>query len=237
MIVANSQLVPEFQYWFNNFVKTSIVNKNEIPIPVEVDISFIPRGTVVELLCNENYSYDDYTYFYKNESMSCWPTLTAMRLNIYPNSQYLISATEVEGGSNIFNLQADDFLMLDALLAYRHDSTSVIIMDATSVEVVTDGTSSHEVIIDSTSATIITDTTSGITYVYANLDVLSTSLSKEIYLYLMLHLYDDWMLYDTLEIISNCSLLATCFELKLMDDYYLYMTNREVTFDIDCDES
>jgi len=224
MIIANSQLIPEFQYWFSQFVKTSLVNKYEIPIPVEVDPAFIPKGTVVELLCNENFPYDDYTYLYKNEDRrQCWPTLTAQRLNIYPGSQYLVPATEAEGGTNIFNLQADDFLMLDVLLAYRHDSTALILVDATAT-------------IDATSVEVITDATTGITYVYASLDTLDTALSKEIFLYLQFHLYDNWELYNTPGIVSDCSLLATCFEFKLIDDYFSYMTNRDVSFDIDCDD-
>ena len=218
MIVANTQLIPEFQFWFSKFATTSIVNAYEIPIPVEVPEMFIPKGTVVELLCNEDYQYDYYTYFYKNEDKrGCWPTLTAMRLNIYPGPQYMVPATEEEGGTNLFDLQADDFSMLDALLAYRHDSTSVVMIDSTSIEV-------------------ITDSTTGITYVFASLDALSTSLSKEIYLYLQFHIYENWELYDTTEIVSDCSLLATCFEFKLIDDYFQYMQNREVRFEIDCDD-
>lgn len=217
MIVANSQLVPEFQYWFNRFVKTSIVNRYGIPIPVEVDEQFIPRGTIVELLCNENYPYDSYTYLYKNEeSTLCWPTLTRQRLMIYPGSQYLLPATAANGGMNIFNLQSDDFSMLDALLAYRQDSTSVVLIDSTSISVVT-------------------DSTSGITSVYASLDVLGTSLSKEIYLYLQFKINSNYELYNTSNIISDCSLLATCFEFKLIDEYFQYMTNRVVRFTIDCD--
>ena len=225
MIVANSQLIPEFQYWFNHFIVNSVVNRYEIPIPVEVDPAFIPKGTIVELLCNENFSYDDYTYLYKNEDRKqCWPTLTAMRLNIYPGSQYLVPATEAEGGTNIFNLQADDFLMLDVLLAYRHDSTALILVDATAT-------------FDATSVEVITDATTGITYVYASLNTLSTPLSKEIFLYLQFQLYDNWQLYDDIiGIVSDCSLLATCFEFKLIDDYFSYMTDREVRFDINCDE-
>lgn len=223
MIVANSQLIPEFQYYFSKFVKTSLVNRYGIPIPVEVDPAFIPKGTVVELLCNENFPYDDYTYLYKNEDRrQCWPTLTAQRLNIYPGSQYLVPATEAQGGTNIFNLQPDDFLMLDALLAYRQDSTSLIVVDATAT-------------IDATSVEVITDATTGITYIYASLDTLDTPLSKEIFLYLQFHLYDHWELYDTHDIVSDCSLLATCFEFKLIDDYFLYMTDRDVRFDINCD--
>lgn len=225
MTVANTQLIPEFQYYFNQFVKTSIVNKYQIPLPVEVDESFIPEGTVVELLCNENYSHEDYTYWYKNEDRSqCWPTLTRQRLMIYPGPQYMVPANEDdEGAVNLFNLQKDDLMMLDALLAYRHDSTSVVIVDATTV-------------IDATADVVVTDATTGITYVYATLDSLNTPLSKEIYLYLQFKIYQNYELYNTDTIISDCSLLATCFELKLIDDYFQFMTDRDIAFNIDCED-
>jgi len=217
MLVANSQLIPEFQYYFNKFTRNSVVNRYGVPIPVAVDERFIPKGTVVELLCNDEFPYDDYTYFYKNESrVHCWPTLTRQRLMIYPGSQYLVPSTEEDGGNNIFNLQTHDFVMLDSLLAYRHDSTSVVMFDSTSVE-------------------LTMDTTSGITTVYASLSSLNTALSKVIYLYLQFKIYENYTLYDTTDIVSDCSLLATCFEFKLIDEYFLYMQNRVVRFDIDCD--
>ena len=238
MTVANTQLIPEFQYYFNRFVKTSIVNKYQIPMPVEVDESFIPEGTVVELLCNENYSHDDYTYWYKNESRSqCWPTLTRQRLMIYPGPQYMVPANEGDAGAvNLFNLQHDDLMMLDALLAYRHDSTSVVIVDTTAVIDTTAGFVVIDTVIDSTADFVVTDATTGITYVYATLDSLDTPLSKEIYLYLQFKIYQNYELYDTDTIISDCSLLATCFELKLIDDYFQFMTDRSVSFNIDCDD-
>ena len=216
MILSNSQLIPEFQYYFNRFATTSIVNKYEIPIPVEVPEQFIPHGTVVELLCNDEYPYDSYTYLYKNEtSIQCWPTLTRQRLMVYPGSQYMVPTSDPAEGTNIFNLQTDDFLMLDALLAYRHDSTSVVMIDSTSIQV-------------------ITDATSGITYVYASVNALNTSLSKEIYVYLQFKIYTNYELYNTTTILSDCTLLATCFELKMIDDYFQFMTNRGIGFDIDC---
>lgn len=225
MIVANSQLIPEFQYYFNQFVKTSIVNKYEVPIPVEVDENFIAKDTVVGLLCNEDYPYNYYKYYYKNESrVLCWPTLTRQRLMIYPGSQYMVPAEQGESGAtNLFNLQPDDFMMLDALLAYRQDSTSVIMVDSTTV-------------IDSTADYVITDATTGITYVYATLGSLNTSLSKEIYLYLQFKINSNYELYNTDTIISDCSLLATCFEFKLIDMYFQFMTNRAVSFAIECDD-
>ena len=217
MIVANSQLVPEFQYYFNKFVRNSIVNRYGIPLPVAVDEKFLAKGTVVELLCSEQFPYNEYTYFYKNESRTnCWPTLTRQRLMIYPGSQYLVPSTESDGGINIFNLQAHDFMMLDVLLSYRHDSTSVTVIDSTSLQ-------------------IITDATSGITTVYASVDVLITSLSKLIYLYLQFKINQNYELYNNTEIISDCSLLATCFELSLIDQYFLYMQSRVMRFNIDCD--
>ena len=91
-------------------------------------------------------------------------------------------------------------------------------------------------VIDSTADYVITDATTGITYVYATLGSLDTPLSKEIYLYLQFKINSNYELYNTDTIISDCSLLATCFEFKLIDMYFQFMTNRAVSFAIDCDE-
>ncbi len=62
MTLANSQLIPEFQYYFNLFVISSVVNKNEIPAPVSVDLQSLTVGSVVQLLFDDNYPYDYYNY-------------------------------------------------------------------------------------------------------------------------------------------------------------------------------
>lgn len=213
MTLASTALVPEFQYYFYNFVITSIINRYEIPAPVPVDETFLNSGTVVELLCNENYSYDSYTYLYKNESrIQCWPTLTRQRLMIYPSSKYYIPDS---AGDNIFSLTSNDFLLLDTLLKYRHDSTSVTIVDSTA----------NILVVDSTANTAI---------LYANFESLNTPLSKLIYLYLDLKLYDNYENYNNLTLITTGTLLETCFELKLIDEYFAFMTDREASFDIAC---
>ncbi|MFW9871873.1 MAG: hypothetical protein ACFFG0_02140 [Candidatus Thorarchaeota archaeon] len=213
MTLASSSLVPEFQYYFYNFIVSSLVNKYEIPAPVPVDETFLESGTVVELLCNETFSYDTYTYLYKNEDRKqCWPTLTRQRLMIYPSSKYYIPDAS---GDNIFNLQTHDFLMLNALLQYRHDSTSLTIVDSTANQLVTDSTSNTAIL-------------------YTNFGSLNTPLSKLIYLYLDLKIYDNYSNYNNLTLITTGSLLETCFELKLIDEYFLFMTNREVSFEITC---
>lgn len=213
MIVSNPSLVPEFQYYFNQFVVNSSVNRYSIPLPVQVDLTFLTSGSVVELLCSEVFPYSTYTYLYENnDSKQCWPQLTRQRLMVYQAAKYLVPGTT---GDNIFNLQTHDFVMLDTLLQYRHDSTSVSIIDSTSLE-------------------LVIDATSGLTILYASLDILNTPLSKLIYLYLQLKLYGYYQGYNNLNVISTCTLLETCFELKLIDEYFDYISSREITFDIDC---
>jgi len=220
MTLANSSLVPEFQHYFHDFVIGSTVNKNQIPVPVDVDPMFLTDQSVVELLCSNTFPYDSYYYLYINEEdPQSWPTITRQRLMIYPSSEYLIPGTT---GDNIFNLVSDDFLMLDVLLQYRHDATSVIIIDTTA---------------DSTAIIIVTDATAGTITVIGEFDDLSTPLSQLIYLYLDLHINGNYLgYYNTSAIITDCSMLATCFELKLIDDYFDFMSNRQVTFEIDCDD-
>jgi len=218
MTLANTSLVPEFQHYFHDFVLNSTVNKNQIPMPVDIPQMFLTPGSVVELLCSESFPYNTYTYLYSNlEDLLCWPTLTRQRLMVYPSSKYLVPGTE---GDNIFNLQADDFLMLDVLLQYRHDATSITIIDTTA---------------DIMNVTI--DTTAGYVIVEGNVNGLNTPLSQLIFLYLDLHIngrYRQYELFDNA--ISDCTMLATCFELKLIDDYFDFMTNMGVSFGIDCPE-
>lgn len=217
MTLANTSLVPEFQHYFHDFVLSSTVNKNQIPMPVDIPEMFLTGGSVVELLCNESFPYDTYTYLYENlEDLLCWPTLTRQRLMIYPSSKYLVPG---ETGDNIFNLEADDFLMLDVLLQYRHESTAVILIDTTA---------------DIMNVTY--DTTAGIVIVEGNVNGLNTPLSKLIYLYLDLHINGHYLQYYNIpDMISDCTMLATCFELKLIDDYFDFMSDeRSVTFDIEC---
>lgn len=213
MTLASTALVPEFQYYFYKFIITSIINRYEVPAPVPVDEIFLPSGTVVELLCNDEYSSDSYTYLYKNEDRKhCWPTITRQRLMIYPSSRYYIPD---DTGDNIFNLESDDFILLDALLIYRNDSTALTMIDSTSTQ-------------------LFVDATTNVAILYASFEFLNTPLSQLIYLYLDLHIYDNYANYNNLNIVTTGTLLETCFELKLIDDYFAFMTDREVTFDIDC---
>jgi len=214
MALANTTLVPELQTWFNRFVINSIVNKNEVPAPVAIDQIFLPEKSFIELLFNENYPYDTYQYLYKNETRTqCWPELTRNRLTIYPASaKYLVLDS---AGSNAFQLQSHDFVLLDALLAYRQDSTALTIVDSTSVE-------------------FISDATANIYILKSNYNNLNTTLSKLIYLYLDLKIYSNYQNYNNLQLVSTGTLLETCFEFLLIDEYFAFMSARDVDIDLVC---
>jgi hypothetical protein len=222
MALSNTSLIPEFQHYFREFVLGSEINKNQIPLPTDIKELFLkkgPPGSVVELLCLEDYAYDTFNYLYREEVITSWPELTRQRLMIYPSSKYMIHDAT---GVNFFNLQQDDLVMLNILLAYRQDSTSVQIFDS-------DTTS------DSTALVISVDTTSGLIIIDGDVYGLSTPLSKLIFLYLDLHINGNYLGYYLLpDIISDCSMLATCFELKLIDDYFDFMTDRGASFNIQC---
>ena len=220
MALDNTSLIPEFQHFFYNYVLNSIINKNKIPLPVDIDSIFIEKGSVIELLSNDIFPHNTYSYLYINqEDRLSWPSLVRHRLMIYPSSKFLIHDID---GNNIFNLQSDDFAMLNILLQYRHDSTSVNIIGI-------DSTS------DSTAFIIVTDSTSQTSVIYGNVDGLNTTLSQLIYLYLDLHINENYLSYYNIpNIISDGTMLSTYFELKLIDDYFTYMSAREISFNITC---
>ena len=109
MALSNATLVPELQYWFNRFIKSSIVNKNEVPLPVTFNDCFLPQNSFIEVLFNENFSGDEYHYLYTEDTNKLgWPEITRNRLMIYPGSAKYMRVGET--GDNIFGLQMIIFL-------------------------------------------------------------------------------------------------------------------------------
>ena len=215
-IVASADLVPELQHWFYLFVVNSIVNKFEVPAPVDVDAIWMPNKSFIEMLFNENYSDSEYFYLYEaQESQGSWPTTVRVRLNIYPGAGTYYELSETAGeGNNIFMLQDADLTLLDSLLAYRNDGTAVTIAD-----------------IDSTAA-LMFDSTSLI--LYANFNSLPTELSKLIYLYLDLKLRSRYDNYNNLNTVSTSEPLETMYELLLIDEYFQFMSARNVDVSLQC---
>ena len=209
MTVSSATLVPELQHWFYEFVTGSTVNKYKIPIPVDIAESYLVsnnRASFVELLFNDSYSYTTYQYLYKpNASWSCIPIHVLNRLQIYPGvGKYLkLDATD---GTNTFALTQENFTMLNALLQYRQDSTSVTIVDSTTGALSFDSTSN-----------ILTVDYSG----------LSTNLSKLIFLYLDLKINNRITNYNNTTLISS-TVLETCYEAYVLENYFNFVSARGI---------
>jgi hypothetical protein len=206
MTLSSTILIPELQYWFQQFVLTTNLNKSEIPIPTTLDVVYLPQKSFIELLFNDNYPYLEYKYNYlADTNVYGWPYTVRNRLMIYPVSARYYTLND--HGTNFFNLSHDDFVLLDALVAYRHDTTAVIHLS-----------------IDTTQQNIYFDSTSVI--LYANFNLLNTNLSKLIFLYLDLKLYNRYTNYDTTALISRTT-LESLYEAYVLEYMYDYMTDED----------
>lgn len=208
-VLTSYSLVPELQHYFNKFVIDSQLNKDMVPPPSDIAEIYMPENSFVDMLFNDNYSKSSYDYKYVAETnIGCIPRSALSRLQIYPGSwQYL---TLDPTGDNVFGLQSDDLILLDSLLAFRNGAT-----DSTSL-----------IFVDSSAISFVADATAGVYILYANYNALSTKLSKLIYLYLRLEVLGDFSLYNNDYIVSQGTLLETCFESYLQDKYFKFMTER-----------
>jgi len=212
--VISAKVVPELQHWFYTFVVDSIVNKYGVPAPVDIATHWMAQESFIEMLFNESYPYTRYEYRYSDgASNSGWPEVVRTRLMIYGAAARYMQLDS--GGTNVFLLGHDDFTLLDTLLAYRQDSTGVTIVDSTS------------------SSAAVFDSTAGILTI--NYNGLSSRLSKLVYLYLKLKIYNDISRYNNLNVISRDDTnpsyitLENMFEIFLIDKYFEFVTARYVT--------
>ena len=230
MTLSSTKLVPELQYYFEKFIRFSIINKSQIPAPVTIEDTYIPEQSFIELLFNDDYPYTSYKYHYtESPSRSTIPLEYLDRIMLYPASGKYMELDDT--GENLFLLQSNDFTMLDALLSYRIDSTSLTMIDTTGI-ISFDSTS-----FDSTSFTIINttiDTTGAIYFdstsviLYADFDSFTTSLSKLIYLYLDLKIRGSTSNYNNITLVSNGDLLSSCYEAYVLDEFYKIISARGI---------
>ena len=194
MTLASTKLIPELQYQYSNFIKNSSVNRYAIDFPSSIPEIYLQNQTFIELLFNEEYSYDLYYHLYKeNTNRYSWPDIVKKRTLIYPTSAQYYECT-YDGTNNLFNLEADDLTLLNTLLAYRIDSTSVTI------------------ITDATSTIFIDD------ILYTSYNILS-GLAQLIFLYLDLKIYGNYSNYNNETLISN-NLLEYCYETFVLDKIF-----------------
>jgi len=208
MTLTSTNLIPELQHWLNKLIVESDVNKYGIPHPVFIDDVYMPQRSFIELLFNENYIYDSYKYLYRIESNKlAIPYVAQNRIQIYPQSgrYYVLDST----GDNLFNLTSNDLTMLNALLQYRIDATSMVLLDTT------------------TNISFSFDTSSSIWILSGSIDTLITPLSKLIYIYLDFKINNNADRYNTTSLISN-DLLSYCYEIYILETIFDSVTDRGI---------
>jgi len=104
-------------------------------------------------------------------------------------------------------------------MAYRNGAT-----DSTSL-----------ILVDSTSVSFVSDATAGIYILSGSYSAFTTQLSKMIYLYLRLQTLADFTLYNNDLLITTGGLIESCFEAYLIDKYFAFMTLREPDLIYDCE--
>lgn len=134
MYPYSTNLVPELQYYFSKFIIESSINRNSISYPTEIEEYVLGvNKSFIRLLFDDFYPYEEYKHLYKCLDLISCPDSLRTRLSIFANSAkyYVCDVSDSTSSESIdfFNLIHDDHTMLNKLLHYRMDSTSVIIYD------------------------------------------------------------------------------------------------------------
>ena len=226
-VLTSYTVVPELQHWYYTFlVDKSIVGKDRIPPPTNIPELYMPTNSFIEMLFNDDFCHDSYEYRYIQESnVLCIPRVVFDRMQIYPGSWQYVNLNSA--GVNLFALQPDDFILLDALLEYRRltcDTTADLVCGVDSTETFS------LLVVDSINVSFACDTTSGICILQASLSSLNTTLSQLVYLYLDLKVNGNFDKYNNTQLVSNCQLVESCYESYLIDQYYKCMSSRGPAF-------
>lgn len=206
--ITDKTVIGELQHWFHEFVIEASINKYLVPPPTKIGELFLKQKCFLELLFNKNYSESDYRYNFVEATWGCSPAVVTRRIQVYPGAKYVKQGFQAQDGEDIFNLRDEEKSLLDALLSYTLDSTSVTIVE----------TPSNTISFDSTSMILV-----------CNYDALWSSLSKLIFLYLDLKINGNTDRYDNTDLISNGGLLNSMYELFVINEFFKSISEREPT--------
>lgn len=132
---SSTILIPELQEYFSRFVVESSLNRSGtfFPSSINLDLIYVENKSFITMLFEDEFNYHNYRYLYRKIDPLTSPDGTIRtRMGVFPFSGqcYVCDSDSTAYCSiNFFNLQDDDFKLLDKLLQYRHDSTSVVISD------------------------------------------------------------------------------------------------------------
>jgi len=217
MYPSSTNIVPELQTYFTKFLLTTQLNKSGIPHSVKICNTFLNKNSFIRLLFEDYWPKTSTTYRYlfrEETSIGSWPAIIRDRAMIYPASaKYFMSDNDSTAvcNLNVFNLKDNyDLVLLDALLHFRlTDSTSLIVIDSTSVIEPTFTTSG-----DSTAVLIV------------NYNTL-TRLSKLIFLYLNLEVNEDFSYFDNIVLISlPTEVLEATYEAYVLEKMFRFIADK-----------
>lgn len=140
MTISSVRVIPELLYYAEQFVLNSSANKSKIPFTGSLSSLYLSNNSFIRLLFDENWDTNltTYRYLYRlEEDQSSIPENIKRRMMVYPtSSKYYVSDSDSTAicNVNIFNLHNDDLLMLDLLLQYRLDSTSVTSIELSEID-------------------------------------------------------------------------------------------------------
>ena len=127
-------LIPELQAQFRDLVvlNSKLTRSCTIfPSNIKMDLIY-PAGdySFIRMLFDDEYSYHHYFYLYRKVDPLTAPGYISTRMGVIsPAGQMYVCDSTAICNVNFFQLEVDDFTMLNKLLQYRMDSTSVIIAD------------------------------------------------------------------------------------------------------------
>jgi len=129
MSLIYTKVVPDLLFYTEKFVLGSTANKSRIDFSGTFNIDYLGENkSFIRLLFDENYDQTTYRYLYREElDKNSIPGNIFRRMKVYSSSKYYVCDSDSTSvcNINIFNLQPKDLEMLDNLLHYRIDSTSV----------------------------------------------------------------------------------------------------------------
>lgn len=194
--MSHNQYIPELdfnveKYWGDRGEIT--IHDFQIPVLEDNETKF-SEGSFLELLFSQTFDMDDYTYRFKEVTISTFSKHIRERLQSSGSLIKCYISTDSTNDINIFSLEADDFTMLDKLLDYRKD---------------------EEITLDN-----------------VEYDNLTTTLSKLIYLYLDILVFNSYEAFNTLDMISTeGDLLGNLFETYVVNEAHKAMKNWSFMID------
>jgi hypothetical protein len=123
--VFDTIVIPELQFYFGMFVKSTTLNKDEIPFPAQLNREDLCEDrSFIRLLFDDEWP-PNYTHYYicYRKCASDWPPVVQTRANLYSETaSYWVSCDcTASFATNIFNLGNEEIDMLNQLLMYRLD--------------------------------------------------------------------------------------------------------------------